>query len=220
MGSRARQEAIASGRIVENAAAVRRRRRQEASILREELALEMYAQGATSQAISDEMFKRYQVRIVKDIPALIRRGLYRRVQDNKERVETAREMLLAHYDQLMSIYMPRALGIGEPDTDGNSPPPDPRAADLVLRILDKVGVATGALTPPKSGDINLAVIMGAPENADAARAKVMESLASERRKQLEIEGQLAGTPATLEPGEEVDDGKVMPPVPARPTQER
>lgn len=209
MGSNRRREAIENGDPIENAAAVRRRRRQEAAIAREELALELYARGVTIAGISEALYERFEVRLSKNIMELVRRGLYRRVQDNQQQVEVAREMLLAQYRKLLEVYMPRALGDGPNDDDGNRPTPDTRAADLALRVLDKVGVVTGAVAPPRSGDINLAIINGgAPPDAADQRRVALANLARDREKLREIEGQLSNTPAHEGDYEDVEDGKV------------
>lgn len=217
MGSQQRQEAIAAGKIVENAAAVRRRRRQEASVVRENLAIRMYAQGATVAEISDELNRQFGVKLVGNILALIRRGLYRQTQENKPDVDIARAMLLAQYRALLEVYMPRALGeVNDPDNPDRKLPPDTRAADLALKILDKAGVASGAVAPPRSGDINLNIGIGAPADADAARRVALEQLDRDRAKLREIEGQLADTPAGSGP-EEAEDGKTPPPFDLPPT---
>lgn len=217
--SQARREAVAAGRIVESSESIRRRRRQEASIAREETAIQLYAEGKTVQQISDALHELYGVRLPRDIPALVRRGLYRRVKENEANVEIAKAMMSATYRRLLEVYLPRALGQGEADADGQRAAPDVRAAELALKVLDKWGEVEGAKSPPKAGDINMAVVInGAPVDADAQRARILDGLAVERSKQLEIDDTLAGTPASLE-GEIVDDGKVMPPVPLAP-QER
>ena len=100
MGSQARRDAIANGKIVENAEAVRRRQRREASIMREELAIEMWASGKKSSEISEELFRRYGVKLTGDIPALVRRGLYRRAHENQANVEAAKELFEAAYRKL------------------------------------------------------------------------------------------------------------------------
>lgn len=216
MGSQQRQAAIAAGRIVENAAAARRRRRTEAAIMREELAIEMWAKGAKATEISAALYERYQVKLVGNIPELIRRGLYRRVKGNEHNVEIARELLLTQYRALLEVFMPRALGeVTDPDT-GLKLPPDTRAADLALKVLDKAGIASGAIAPPRSGDINLNIGIGAPPDADAARRVALEQLDRDRAKLREIDGQLADTPAGSGP-EEAEDGRTPPPFDLPPT---
>lgn len=187
--------------------------------MREELAIEMCAQGSTNAAISAELFRRFGVKLASDIPALIRRGLYRRVQANKLNVEIAREMLLSQYRTLLEVYLPRALGtIADPNDPDQRLPPDPRAAELALKVLDKVGVATGAIAPPKAGDINLQIINGAaPPDADTARRVALEQLDRDRQKLREIDGQLADTPAGEHGTEDIEDGKTPPPFDLPPT---
>lgn len=218
MGSEQRRQAIESGKIVENAAAVRRRRRQEAAIMREELAIEMFAKGAKSTEISAALFERYEVKLTSSVPELIRRGLYRRVKENAPNVDIARELLLAQYRALLEVYMPRALGqLDDPNSPGRKLPPDTRAADLALKVLDKAGVASGAVAPPRSGDINLNIgLGGAPLDADAARRVALEQLARDRAKLREIDGQLADTPA-VDGSADIEDGKIAPPFDLPPT---
>ena len=219
MGSKRRQEAIASGRIVENAAAVRRRRRQEAAIAREELAIEMCAQGATSRQISEALFERYGVRLQSAIPELIRRGLYRRVKANTDNVEIAKAMLREYYTQLLQKWMPLALGgVVDPET-GIASRPDPRAADIAMRLLRDWGTVEGALAPARSGDINLNILNGVQLSDHEARERALDSLRAEADKQRTIEGRLADTPARPAAAE---DGRTPPPVrlgPAKPPGE-
>lgn len=218
MASQRRRDAIAAGLPVESAEAYRRRTRQEAAIAREELAIQLYARGATRQEISDRLLAEFGVALRGDILALVRRGLYRRVQEGSATQEEARQALAASYRELLEVWMPRALGIGAPLDDGNPPAPDRLAAETVLKILDKWGMIHGAVAPPRSGDINLNVI-NMPADADRQRAAILESLAVDAAKQREIEGALAGTPATVTEHPAALDGKIMPPIPAAP-QER
>lgn len=220
MGSKARQQAIANGKIVENAEAVRRRRRREASIMREELAIELYAKGKTSTQISEAMFEAFGVKLTGNIPELVRRGLYRRMQANTPNVEAAKELFEIMYRKLVEAYMPRALGeVLDPETGMNSPP-DLRAAEFALRVMDKWGVVRGAISPPRQGDVNLYLHQAAPPDAETQRSRVMDALQQERAKQMEIEGALAGTPAADDGPIDVYDGMILPPIPDGPTQER
>lgn len=199
MASRRRQEAIAAGLPVENAEAVRRRRRMEAAIAREELAIELWAAGKTSVEISKALYDRFQVRLTSSIPELVRRGLYRRVQEGSEDAEIARELFRVRYQGLLSKWYELAT----------STPPDPKAADIVLRILRDWGVVEGIVAPPRSGDINLNVLNGVTmEDEGAVRARVLASLAAERDKQQvvkTIEGE------SFTSAQEHDDGKTPPP---------
>ena len=218
MGSKQRQEAIANGKIVENAEAVRRRRRTEAAIMREELAIELFAQGKKVVEIEEALFERYGVRCHGNIPAMIRRGLYRRLLVV---LEAAVELLNESYRQLLGVYMPRALGLlPDPDSDtGRNSPPDLRAAEFALRVLDKVGEANGVKAPPRAGNINLNVINGVqlPEDPAAARALALQQLDRARDKQREIEGALGHTAAVAGAEEEYEDGMVPLLLPPRPT---
>jgi hypothetical protein len=209
MASRRRQEAIAAGLPVENAAAVRRRRRVEAAILREEIAIGMWARGHTAAEISEELFRQTGARLVGNIPELVRRGLYRRVQDGAQDIELARERFREIYAAMLRRWMPLAA----PDNDNDTP--DPKAADVVLRIARDWAVAEGVTAPPRSGDINLNILNGVELDDEEMRARVLASLAAERDKQQvvrTIEGESFAT-------EEHDDGKVPPPqisLPKRP----
>lgn len=216
MASQRRRDAIAAGLSVENAEASRRRRRAAASIMREELAIEMWAQGKTSRQISQALFDRYGVRLSSNIPELVRRGLYRRVQEGvtEGRHEAARELFREYYMQLLRTWMPRALEREDPVT-GETIPPDPRAADITMRILRDYGIVERVVEPARSGDINLNVISGVQLDNVEARNQVLASLKAEREKQLVVEGTLVGTPAVE--ADEDEDGKTPPPpLPKRP----
>jgi hypothetical protein len=219
VASQRRREAIAAGVPVENAEAVRRRRRKEAAIAREETAIALYAKGKTTAEISDALFDEYGVRLRGNILELVRRGLARRVEQGAEDVEQAREMLAEGYRRLLAVYMPRALGEMPADDDGNTPPPDLRAAEFVLKTLREWGVIRGAVAPPRAGDLNLNIGIGVPLDADSQRAKILHALEVDAAKQREIEGTLAHTPAVGLGHEDALDGKIMPPVPLAP-QER
>lgn len=215
MASERRRERLAAGLPVENSEQVRRRRRAAAAIMREELAIELWAQGKTSREISEAMFERYQVRLTSSVPELVRRGLFRRVQEGTEAQETAKELMRERYMQLLRSWMPRALEREDPDDPDKTIPPDPRALDGVLRILRDLGVVEGVVSPPRAGDVNLNILNGVQMDDPEARAKVLASLRAERDKQLVIEGTLAGTPAVAEA--EAEDGRVPPPpLPKRP----
>lgn len=210
MGSQRRREAIAQGLPVENAEATRRRRRAEAAIVREELAIEMWAKGNTAREISDAMLAKYGVRLVSNIPELVRRGLYRRVEEGSANVEVARERFRELYSKALRRWFPLAV----PDDDATTP--DPVAMAQVLRIMRDWGAVEGVVAPPRSGDINLNILSGVQMDDQEMRDKVLASLHAEHEKQVTIDGELAGTPAGA--AEEADDGKVPPPVilPKRP----
>lgn len=219
MGSQRRRDAIAAGLPVENAEAYRRRTRKEAAIAREEVAISLYARGKTTAEISEALFAEFGVRLRGNVLELVRRGLYRRVEQGTEDVEQAREMLADGYRQLLGIYMPRALGDMPVLDDGTSPAPDLRAAELVLKIFKEWGIIRGAVAPPRSGDINIGIGIGLPADAETQRGRILQSLAVDAAKQREIEGTLSHTPAVGLGHEDAEDGKIMPPVPAAP-QER
>jgi hypothetical protein len=209
MGSKRRQEAIAAGLPVENAAATRRRRRIEAAIMREEIAIRLWAQGKTAKEISEELFRETGARLVGNVPELVRRGLYRRVQEGAQDVEIAKERFRELYTRMLTRWLPLAAPEDEITT------PDPKAADITLRILRDWAVLEGAMAPPRSGDINLAILNGVQMDDEDMRAKVLASLAAEKAKQQlvrTIEGE-SFTP------EQHDDGKTPPPsivLPKRP----
>jgi hypothetical protein len=209
VGSQRRREAIAAGLPVENAEAARRRRRAEASIMREELAIEMWAAGKTSKQISEELFRRYNVKLSSGIPELVRRGLYRRVEDGAQNVELAKERFRELYARMLRRWLPLAA----PEDDNDTP--DPKAADVALRVMRDWAVMEGAMAPPRSGDINLAILNGVQMEDAEMRAQVLNSLAAEKAKQQlvkTIEGE------TIAP-EEHDDGRIPPPtiiLPKRP----
>jgi hypothetical protein len=216
MSSQRRREAIAAGLPVENSEAARRRRRTEAAIVREEIAITMWARGKTSKEISEELFLKTGARLASGVPELVRRGLYRRVQEGAEHVEPARELMRERYMLLLQAWMPRALERPDPDNPEVMIPPDPRALDGVLRILREYGALEGVLAPQRSGDINLNILNGVQFSDVEAREKVLASLAAEREKQMVIDGTLAGTPAARQ-GVIDDDGRTAPPIlPKRP----
>lgn len=209
MASRRRQEAIAAGLPVENAEAVRRRRRVEAAIVREEIAIKLWAQGKTSREISEVLLQETGAALTSGIPELVRRGLYRRVQDGAQDIELARERFRELYTRMLRRWLPLAA-----PEDANETP-DPRAADVALRIMRDWAVLEGAMAPPRSGDINLAILNGVELGDEELRAKVIASLGAESAKQAlvkTIEGE------SFTPAEQAEDGRIPPPLtlPKRP----
>lgn len=170
--------------------------------MREELAIEMWAAGKTAAQISEAMNARWGVRLTSSIPELVRRGLYRRVQEGAEDAEVARELFRERYRLLLSRWFPLAAPSEETET------PDPKAAEIALRILRDWAVIEGMVAPPRSGDINLNILNGVDMGDQEARDKVLASLAAERAKQ-QVVRTIEGESFTAE--DEHDDGKTPPP---------
>jgi hypothetical protein len=210
MGSQRRREAIAAGLPVENSEAARRRRRVEAAIVREEIAIRGWAAGKTSVQISEDLFRETGARLVGNVPELVRRGLYRRVSEGAADVDTARERFRELYARMLSKWLPLAA----PEDDDITP--DSKAADITLRIIRDWAVAEGVMAPPRSGDINLNVLNGVQVDDPEMRKQVLASLAAESAKQQMVRT-IEGESFTA-PEHDAEDGKVPPPVilPKRP----
>lgn len=194
MGSQRRKAAqdvtvrAENGKILENAAAARRRLRQEAAIVREDLVLHLYARGETVKAIEDRCLAEYGVAYRRQVPEMVKRALTRRAEAYAQDVEEARTQYLTSQRQLYEAYMPYAVGDAVDPNTGMKLPPDPKMALIALRILDNIAEVTGGKAPRKAGDVNVNIGVVLPDNPDAERANVLEQITKEREKIAVLEG--------------------------------
>jgi len=189
--------------------------RTEAAIIREDVALEMYASGAKITEIGAELASRFEVTAHQaSVDRLIRRGLARRAAQEPEKVKVARQMLADRYNRMFEAHMPYALG----DATGV---PDVRSAELVLKVLDKIAEIYGVKVAPPVQESNTTININVPSGADQARTDILNALARERDKHLVVEGHLAaaGTGLLELTGGTAEDDTPGPPPGVIPTQE-
>lgn len=125
------------------------------------------------------------------------RALERRAADEGPMVEAAKQLYLGRLELLAAAWLPLALGRYKPDPDLDALPPDPRAAEVLLKILDRIaGASAKGLAPdPKSGDIN--IFLGNSEQRDNAIETILNGLAGVASKMHDVEGELVGANTSL-----------------------
>jgi hypothetical protein len=164
----------------------RQMQRTEAAIVREDKALELYATGLSGPEICRQMAELYGMSAHQaTVDRIIRRGLARRAANEPEKVKVARQMLMDRYDAIFQAHMPEALGRGV------NPVPDVRAAELVLKVLDKMGEILGVRTAPPVAETHNTFNINVPSEATQARDAILIALARERDKHAIVEGHLA-----------------------------
>lgn len=135
-----------------------RAKRADVQRAREEAVLMMYARGMTQSEIAGALDLRQPT-----ISVLLSKALIRRANEDPVTGAKARALLTERWEALIRAWMPLALGT---DTD----PPNEKAADVVLRTLDRLAKIAGLDVAPT---IQQNVIMLSP---DELRQKIMGSL--------------------------------------------
>lgn len=187
--------------------------RKQALNYRDDHALKLFASGLRIKDIAYELHEVFgtSVKSESNVWEMVRRALDRHAVDLPT-VDQARVRYLLHLDELLSTWLPLSLA-GRQDNDGNQLPPSDKAAEITLKVLDRIGAATGAITPPRSGDTNLTVNVVVPPDAESKRMAIIADLQREATKMLTVEGHLAdaGTSLAARQGGERDTGLIPPP---------
>lgn len=193
-----------------NARLARVRRRKEAAIVREDLAITRFAAGLRVPEISAELRAEFGgIYDDSTTRALIRRGLARRKANAPEGTEEARTLYIEGYRQILAAHMPYATGaLG----DG----PSVRSADVAMRALDKIAEVSDVRRIPESSgpQVGININVGTPEGIHDARDQILATLRREAEKHMIVEGALAGvgtSQAALTSGEPDDDTLGPPP---------
>ncbi len=163
--------------------AAHRRARQRAEVVEEQerRALELFVRGLTYAEIAYEL-------TVGPTTAwtYVQRGLKRRADVDSEIAEKARALLQLQIEALMGAWMPRALG-GAEGRSGEKTPPDPRAADVMDKLIRRYAEITGALAPIQvQGEV-----VTRPASIEEATDQILAKLARMSAKENVIEGHLA-----------------------------
>ena len=194
------------------------KRRKQAAIVREDLAITLFARGLKVEPdICDEMRRTFGIAASGGtVREIIRRGLARRAANAPEGTEEARELMMEGYRQILQAHMALAVGNG-------ADPPSVRSADIAMRALDKMAELLGVRRVPDNpvGGLNVQFNITTPEGIGSAREKIMASLAREAEKHGIVEGHLAsvGTSRAELTSGEPDDDTLGPPPGVIPTQE-
>lgn len=199
-----------------NARMARLKRRTQAAIVREQLAIKRFAAGVKVPDIARELRMEFGGSFSEGTTRdIIRRGLGRLAQDT-EGADQARAMIVEGYRQILAAHMPYAVGdLG----DG----PSVRNAEIAMKALDKIGEVSGVRRVPdlNPGGVNVTVNVNEPGGVEAARDRILASLRTEADKLVIVDGALAGvgtSQAALTSGEDNDDMRDPPPG-VIPTQE-
>lgn len=195
----------------------RMRRRSQAAVVREDLAITRFAAGVKLTEICNEMRSEFGGAFSPGtVRGIIRRGIARRLANNPEGFEEAVGLLQEGYRQILAAHMPYAVGnLG----DG----PDVRRAEIAMKALDKLGELWGARRIPDitPGGVNLTVNVNEPGGVEAARDQILTSLRREAAKLGVVEDHLAavGTSQHALTSGEADADDLGPPPGVIPTQE-
>lgn len=172
----------------------RQRRRRESAVVRESIALEMLAKGRRHTEIAETCGVS-----VASVTAILRRGLARRAAEEGPTVDQAKYLYVARLTELLRAWWPRANGTD--DEDGNPLPPDPRAAEIVLKIIDRLGTAElggtpGSEDPMRMGRVD--VFHHSDEMQNNNLRTILAGLAALSTKQQVIDGHLATAETSLD----------------------
>jgi hypothetical protein len=187
----------------------RQRMRRDSAIERERVALEMLVLGRRNVEIAEQIGVN-----PASVTKILQRGLERRATEEGPTVEAARALYLDGLRELKRAWMPLALGTFVIDDDtGTTVRPDPRAADIVLKILDREAAAQGREIAPAPGQTNVVNVFGS--QADSLRDQIMASLANMADKTGAIQAEFAeiGTSLELASGREQPTDQPAPPTP-------
>lgn len=200
----------------ENARLARKRRRTQAAIVREQLAIKRFAAGVRVDEIANELRAEFGGAFsLGTTRGIIRRGLGRLAQDTED-ADHARAILVEGYRQILAAHMPYAVGqLG----DG----PSTRSAEIAMKALDKIGEVSGVRRVPDitPAGVNVTVNVNEPGGIEAARGQILASLRREADKLLVVDGALAtvGTSQAALTSGEPDDDTLGPPPGVIPTRE-
>lgn len=184
---------------------VRSRTRVLAAQERERIALVMYREGKTHAAIGAAIG-----RASGSVTRIIAAAVARRAAEDQPTVDEARWVYVDRLTALLASWWPLATGAYFVD-EGEPPlPPDPKAAELTLKIIDRIAAATAKGVAPDSKDVNNVHIH---LHQDSAREEILGNLAAMAAKMHQVDGELAdvGTSVDLLSGKTVIDSKPAPP---------
>jgi DNA-binding CsgD family transcriptional regulator len=174
--------------------------RDAATIEKEHRALDMLVKGHKQADIA-----RALEMSSGGVSMLIRRALEYRAQALAPTVEQARALILERLERLLERWWPLATGdYLDPDTGTSDNPPNPRAVDTVLKILEQMGRLSGAAGPatrpepaPPTFAGGIHVHTAQPSERDRLIGDITAGLSAARAKTVVIEGHLADAKTSL-----------------------
>lgn len=189
--------------------------RRAGVVERERVALEMYVKGRRNSEIAERLDVH-----PASVSHILHRALERRAAEEGPTVEEARELYLLRAEELLRAWWPLATGTYLADEEtGESLPPDPKAADIALKLIDKIAAVQvrgiGA-DPEKLGQIDL--VHKIELQPDKLREQIMRSLDAAAAKSEAVDAEFIEVGASFEQaaGREALDTKPAPP----PTREK
>lgn len=154
----------------------------------------------------------------------VQRGLKRRIEQTKEQIEVARARYLERLERLVEAWMPLATGTLTLDDDGEPPArPDPRAADVVLKVLAQIAEIEHTTVRPAQPVTGTTVTVNNHVYSDQTtgselQSRILASLDQMRQKMRVVDGTFAQVGTTLAGAAgEPDDRDAPPPFLALPS---
>lgn len=181
---------------------------------RERRALDLYVEGDTYAEIARKLGVAPQT-----ASKYIERALQSRAAAEGPTVEAAKVLYRDRLELLLRAWMPRAIGPYQPadwDMSELDPAqrakyaqPDPKAAEYVLAVIDRLARLDGATTA-KQVNVDVTVHNLPPQDL---QARVLSDLAALAAKHRVIDGQLAGAGTSIGAlaGADVEDKPAPPP---------
>jgi hypothetical protein len=182
-------------------------RRVKAAIERENRVLGMIVAGKTSNQIAEEVGCHPGT-----VRGIVDRGLARRAEEMSPIIERARELHVERLTGLFAAWHPLATGTYE--VDGLYPPPDVRAAEILIKIMDRLAAVSAGIKPPVSQTTTINnLLVTIPDDAGTARNTILAQLAATAAKLNVVDGELAdaGTSVEALTGQAEYDARPLPP---------
>lgn len=175
---------------------------------RERIALEMYVKGRRNSEIAERLDVH-----TASVSHIVHRALERRAAEEGPTVAAAKKLYLLRVEELLRAWWPLATGTYLADEDtGEALPPDPKAAEIVMKLIDKIGAVQArgiGAEPEKLGQIDLKIEL----QPDKLREQIMQSLDLAARKSQAVDAEFTEVGASFEQaaGREAIDTKPAPP---------
>lgn len=196
----------------DSSAVKRLRLREEGRRVRDDFALRLFASGLTHPEIAVELASEFGTSpaSVSNTHLMVQRALQRHAVESQD-VELARSRALVTLERLLEAWAPLAVGQG---LDSQLQPrlPSDKAAEILLKTLDRWTALTGAVRPADNRtQINLSVTV--PVDAASKRLRAMEELQREAEKLRTIEGELAAAGTSMDVHSRADQHSTLLPPP-------
>lgn len=176
---------------------------------RERRALELYIQGVPQKDIAVAVHCS-----PSHVSRLLNRGLERRAAEEGPTVEAARALYRARLEHMLSALLPSATGRSQTITEDGLEvvgEPDVRAAEVALKVIDKLAAIDGATRAlEKTPDTTVSVYVGG--DSDVARVMAELEQVAQHRRALEATIASQGSDLNTITGQVVEDRMPPPPI--------